>query len=197
MRSEAPPLLPILRSRHQAELLSTLLLHPDRDYTVAELSRRLGVPVSTLHREAQQLVRFGIFISRTVGRARLLRANPDHRLLRPLTDLLTATFGPHTVIEEEFGRLPGIDRMLIHGSWAARYHGQAGSPPNDVDVLLVGRPDRTEVYDAADRAQQRLGFPVHPTLCSPARWSDPTDGFIQQVKASPVLDLTDTLQEAA
>ena len=31
MRSEAPALLPILRSRHLAEVLTLLLLHPDTD----------------------------------------------------------------------------------------------------------------------------------------------------------------------
>lgn len=37
-RSDAPPLLPILRSRHQADLLAVLLLHPDRAYTLIDLA---------------------------------------------------------------------------------------------------------------------------------------------------------------
>jgi DNA-directed RNA polymerase specialized sigma24 family protein len=57
MRSEAPPLMPIFRSRHQADLLAWLLLHPDREYTTTELARRLGVPLTTLHREVQRLRR--------------------------------------------------------------------------------------------------------------------------------------------
>src|SRR6266511_4000302 len=44
MRSQAPPLLPILRSRHQGELLAVLLLHPDREYTLSELSRPVDTP---------------------------------------------------------------------------------------------------------------------------------------------------------
>jgi DNA-binding transcriptional ArsR family regulator len=188
--------MPIFRSRHQAELLSVLLLHPNRDYTVSELARALHVPLSTLHREAQRLERAGIVTSRTVGRARLLRANTGNRLLRPLTDLITATFGPHTVVAEEFRTVPGVERLLIFGSWAARYHGDFGPPPNDIDVLIVGRPDRSMVYDAADRAQDRLDLPVNPTICSPTRWSDPADTFIQQVRSSPSLDLTDTLNGA-
>lgn len=182
--------MPIFRSRHQAELLSILLLHPDRDYTVSELSRWLGVPMSTLHREVRRLERAGLLRSRSVGRARLLRANSDNRLLRPLTDLLTATFGPHTVIVEEFRELSGVERLLIFGSWAARYHGETGPPPQDVDVLVVGRPDRSAVYEAADRAQQRLGLPVNPTIISRTRWSDPDDGFARDVRSSPSLDLT-------
>src|SRR6266511_3264407 len=56
MRSQAPPLLPILRSRHQGELLAVLLLHPDREYTLSELSRRLNVPLSTVQGEANRLI---------------------------------------------------------------------------------------------------------------------------------------------
>ena len=42
-RNDAPPLLPILRSRHQADLLAVLLLHPDRAYTLTDLARLLKV----------------------------------------------------------------------------------------------------------------------------------------------------------
>ena len=38
MRSDAPALLPILRSRHLAEILTVLLLHPDVEYTLSELA---------------------------------------------------------------------------------------------------------------------------------------------------------------
>jgi hypothetical protein len=34
MRSDAPSLMPVFRSRHQADLLTLLFLHPDQDHTV-------------------------------------------------------------------------------------------------------------------------------------------------------------------
>jgi len=36
--------MPIFRSHHQAELLTLLLLHPDQDYSVTDLARRINVP---------------------------------------------------------------------------------------------------------------------------------------------------------
>jgi len=30
-----------------------------------------------------------------------------------------------------------IDEIFIHGSLAARFHGEAGSPPNDIDLVVV------------------------------------------------------------
>jgi predicted nucleotidyltransferase len=55
-------------------------------------------------------------------------------------------------VAEEFPGLQGAEHVLIFGSWAARYHQHPGKPPRDLDVLVVGRPSRDEVYDAADRA---------------------------------------------
>ena len=44
MRSEAPALMPILRSQHQAELLTLLLLHPGTEYSITELSENGSEP---------------------------------------------------------------------------------------------------------------------------------------------------------
>ncbi len=199
MRSEAPPLLPVFRSRHQGELLAVLLLHPDREYTLTDLSRRLKTPLTTLQREAGRLVEAGLVSQRRVGRARLLTAAPANRYVRPLTQLVTLAFGPHLVVEEEFQSLDGLDAVMIYGSWAARYHGEVGPPPNDVDVFVIGQPDRTQVYEAADRAERRLELPVNPTVRSRRRWMEAADALVRQVRSSPVVWVLDAanLQGAA
>lgn len=184
MRSDAPPLLPIFRSRLQADLLALLLLHPDSEFTLADLSRRLGIPQSSLQHETKRLETAGILVARPIGRARLIRANADHPIVRPLTDLLMVTIGPRTVIADEFSQVEGIRNVMIYGSWAARYEGEPGPPPNDVDVLVLGRPDRSEVYEAADRCQQRLRLPVNPVIRRSERWSMPGDRLIADIRAS-------------
>ena len=83
MRSKAPDLLPIFRSKLQAELLAWLYLHAESEFTVAQLAERLGVSVSTLHREAERLATAGLIRIRLVGRTRLLAATADHRAVAP------------------------------------------------------------------------------------------------------------------
>ena len=189
MRSAAPALMPIFRSQHQAALLAWLLLHPEHEYTLTELARKLDVPLTTLQREAQRLVRAGILMDRNLGRARLVRANLSNRAAAPLTQLLEVTFGPETVIGEEFDTT-NAEHVLIYGSWAERYHGTPGPPPNDVDVLVVGDLDRADVYDAADRAQARLGMQVNPVIRTPDQWANDADSLVLQIKASPMVDVT-------
>jgi predicted nucleotidyltransferase len=198
MRSEAPPLLPILRSRHQGELLAVLLLHPDREYTLTELSHRLNTPLTTLQGEVKRLIDAGLIQDRRLGRARLLRAASASRYARPLTELVTLALGPHLVVEEEFRSLDGLDAAVLYGSWAARYHGEAGPPPNDLDVLVIGQPDRTRLDEAADRAERRLDLPVNPAVRR-RRWKEAADALVRQVQSSPIVWVLDpaNLQESA
>jgi len=86
--------------------------------------------------------------------------------------------------------MTGAEQVLIYGSWADRYHGTPGAPPNDVDVLVVGSLDRADVYDAADRAQGRLGIPVNPVIRTPDQWADDAGSLVLQIKASPTVDVT-------
>lgn len=185
MRSDAPGLLPVLRSRHQADLLTLLLLHPEREYAISDLARRLSVPQSTISGEVRRLTDAGILTVRSVGRSRLVRTNTDSRLVPALAELLLMTFGPSVVVEEEFTDVAGVSRVVLFGSWAARYLGERGRAPNDVDVLVVGAPDRMAMYEAAQRAEVRLERPVNPTVVSADQWEHPTDGFIQEIQSRP------------
>jgi hypothetical protein len=186
MRSDAPALLPILRSRHLAEILTVLLLHPDVEYTLTELAATLGLPLTTVQREVTRLSTAQLVKERRVGRARLVSADASSRYARPLTELVTLAFGPPFVIGEEFASLDAV-AVAIYGSWAARYEGVEGRPPHDVDVLVIGEVPRRDIYEAAERAEQRLGLPVNPVLCSAARWLAAADPLIQQIRTAPLV----------
>jgi predicted nucleotidyltransferase len=188
MRSEAPALLPIFRSQAQAEILALLLLHPDQEFSLTDVSRRIKAPLTSIHREVERLVEAALIAERPVGRNRMVRANPDHPASEPLVRLLELSFGPQHVVAEEFAEVLGASRVLIFGSWAARHAGQSGAAPHDVDVLVIGDGVvRGDVYEAADRAQTRLGLPVNPTIRTAAQWADPGDALSSQIRSSSTL----------
>ncbi len=187
MRSVAPALLPIFRSRLQADILAVLLLNPDDELSLTELAGRFHAPLSTVHGEVKRLTDAGLLRRREVGRSALLRANTDNRLVEPLTELLLLSWGPLQVVAEEFCALEAAEQVLIFGSWAARYHERPGKPPHDLDVLVVGRPSRNDVYDAADRAQQRLGMPVNPVVRTAEAWRQASDPLVQHIQAGPLV----------
>jgi hypothetical protein len=157
---DAPPLLPLLRSRLQAELLTLVFLSPGREWTLTELARRAGSSVATAQREVARAEQTGVVTSRRVGNTRVVTAAASP-LSEPLTELLLRSFGPRQVVAEEFADLPGIDRAFLFGSWAARYVGQPGRAPADIDVRVIGAPDRDDLDDAAQRASARVAREVN------------------------------------
>ncbi len=189
MRAPAPPLLPIFRSQLQGELLALALADPARRWTIDELAERTGEPYQTVATEVRRLQEAELLEATTVGRTKLLSANEASPYLRPLSQLATMAFGPPIVIGEEFAAVDGIETIYIYGSWAARHQGEPGPTPNDIDVLVIGRPDRDEVYDAARRAQQRLGREVNVTQRTRKQWATATDGFSEQVRSSPMVEV--------
>jgi len=93
------------------------------------------------------------------------------------------------VVREELGAIDGIEQLFIFGSWAARYAGEQGPAPHDVDVLIIGAPDRDEVYEAARRAQDRLGREVNTTIRKAEQWHSAQDGFTRQLRSSPLVQI--------
>ncbi|WP_020576133.1 hypothetical protein [Actinopolymorpha alba] len=190
MQSQGPPLLPLLRSRLQAELLTLILLNPAQEWTLTELARIVGTSVATAQREVARAEQAGVVTSRRLGNVRLVRA-ADSPLTEPLTELLVRSFGPLHVIAGELADVDDIEAIYLFGSWAARYAGEQGRAPNDIDVLVIGRPDRDELDDAGQRAARRLGREVNMTIRSPQWWRDSNDAFHRQIATRPLVQVAE------
>jgi DNA-binding transcriptional ArsR family regulator len=186
----SPGLLPLLRSRTQGELLALVLLHPEREYTITELAAEVEVTPTTVMREVDRLATSGILADRKVGRSRLVRARTDTPLYGPLSDLMAVSFGPVPVLTEALAGLDGVQQAYVYGSWAARYIGEPGPPPADVDVLVVGDPDADALFDLAEDASRRLRREVNVHRVSAESWEARTDDpFLTSVRERPLVRL--------
>lgn len=183
-------LLPLLRSPLLAELLAWLFLHPEDEFSLTELATRFAVSQSTLSREADRLVGSELVHEARRGRLRLLRANPDTLLGKPLTDLLALTYGPSAVLADLLSAVPGVAAAYIYGSWAARYKGQPGPIPRDIDVLVIGSADEDDLFAAAREAEQRLGREVNIHRTTHRAWQrGDSDPFLKSVRSRPLVPL--------
>lgn len=183
MRPSAPSLMPILRSAAQGRLLAILAASPQRLFGVRELAVLAQTSPMTAQREVERAERAGVVTSSYEGRNRRVRFNEDHPLVQPLRRILVATYGAPQVITEEFRSLRGAQKVLLFGSWAARYLGEEGPPPADIDVLVIGdHVDRDAVDAAADRAERRLHTPVQVTIRSHDQWEVNDDPFMATVR---------------
>ena len=189
-RRPAPTLLPILRSQQQGEILALLLGDPDLELSLTEISQRTGAPHPSVYREVERAEQAGLVTSRKVGNTRLVRANTASPYYAGLAEALTRAFGVPAVLANALGTVDGIDAAYIYGSWAARHAGQAGQRPvGDIDVLVLGQPDRDQLYEALSVAEQRLGRPVESTIREISWLDKGTGSFHDTVTSRPILKL--------
>ena len=189
-RHPAPALLPILRSQQQGEILALLLGDPDLELSLTEIAQRTGAPHPSVHREILRAEQAGLVTTRKIGNTRLVRANTDSPYYAGLADVLTRAFGVPSVLAEALQPVKGVAEVWIYGSWAARHAGQPRQRPvGDIDVLVLGKPDRDQLYDALSQAEKHLGRPVQATIRDTGWLDTGTGSFHQAVTSRPMLRL--------
>jgi DNA-binding transcriptional ArsR family regulator len=189
-RSPAPSLLPILRSQQQGEILALLLGDPDRELSLTEISRLTSAPHPSVYREVERAEQAGLVTTRKVGNTRLVRADTGSPYFAGLAEVLTRAFGVPAVLAEVLRPVSGIEQAYVYGSWAARHDGQPGQRPvADIDVLVLGTPDRDQLYDALGGAEQRLGRPVEATVRDADWLSSGSGSFHDTVTSRPMVKL--------
>ncbi|MBB5791683.1 helix-turn-helix domain-containing protein [Jiangella mangrovi] len=155
-----PALLPVFRSRVQAGILAATLLNPDRAFSLTELAEHAGGSLASVSKEAKLLEDAGILTRRNDGAIRLMRAATDRATLAPLTELIRGTYGVPQIVGEEFGRVAGVARIALTGTWAERFTGVVGPEPDVIQVRLTpdqdNTPRRPDLLAAARRAERRL-----------------------------------------
>jgi predicted nucleotidyltransferase len=120
-----------------------------------------------------------------------VRAQTDSPYYAGLADVLTKAFGVPAVMVKTLQNVSGIEDAYIYGSWAARHDGQPGTRPvGDIDVLVLGQPDRDQLYEAVSAAEQHLGRPVQATVRDPEWLESGSGSFYDNVTSRPMLKLT-------
>lgn len=187
MRTQAPILAPVFRSEGQARLLSEVLL-ADEPLSIADAAERAGVAYPTAYGEVQRLLRAGILQERRAGRTRMISANQHSPLVAPLREIVLVATGPAVLLSEALGRIAGVRRAFLYGSFAARTRGVDGPAPNDIDVMVIGEPDALQVYDAIKDVERQVGREVNATILTEAEYAADS-GFLTTVRESPVVPL--------
>jgi len=187
-KSPTPSLLPIFRSQQQAELLALILGDPEAEHSLTELAARTNIPYPSVHREVERAEVAGLVTSHLVGRTRLIRADVSSPYFSGLADVLVKAFGVPWVIGQELTAVGGIEVAYVYGSWAARFSGVEGNRPvGDIDLLVLGDPDRDEVYLAVSRAERRLGRAVQVTVRQPDWLAAGNGTFHDTVVSRPMI----------
>lgn len=179
----APALAPLFRSDQQMRLLSVLFTDTDGELAIGELARKAAVAQATASREVGRLAEHGIVVTRPLGRNTLVSANWQLPWARDLRSILMQTVGVLGQLANALGTLRGIDEAYVFGSWAARYSGEPGPPPRDVDVAIIGEVSLQSVRKAIVGVESQLHIDVNPVIIDRNRWAAKRpEPFIAHIK---------------
>ncbi|MFI6425491.1 hypothetical protein [Promicromonospora sp. NPDC050880] len=181
----------MLRTRIQGDILATVLLDPEHEQSLTDIARLVGTSRVTVLREVDRLEAAGLASTRRLGNTRLARARTDNLVYAPLAELLAVTFGPLAVLRGLLAEIDGIEHAFIYGSWAARYNERPGSVPGDIDVLVIGEPDRDQLADVVDEAEKTLRREVNVRRVSTTAWADDDGPFKRTIMSSPTVELVE------
>ena len=182
-------LAPLLgRSRIRRDILALLVLNPDSRLHLREIARRAGTSAGTAARELGRLEATGLVsgIASGTRSSSGCRGRARSPARSPIS--FGARWARASVIRDALADVAGIESARIFGSYAA---GRAG-PRSDVDLLVVGTPDRDLLTERLEDAGRRLGRPVNEVVFTATELEarrGGQDGFVRSIDDGPVIEV--------
>ena len=149
-------------SKTRDTLLSKLMMNPDKQFYLRELSRDLKIPYSMLYKEEKTLVSLGILSEEKRGNVTFVYVNKKVPYFPELKSLITKTVGLGDVVKTALLGLKGIRFALIFGSFA---RGEE-SVSSDVDLLIIGNLDEEKILKAVSQAEVEVAREINYILWS-------------------------------
>jgi predicted nucleotidyltransferase len=163
----------VLFPKTRRAILAATFGQPERRWYMRELARHLGVAPSSLQHELASLVQGGILRESREGKHVYFQPATDLPFFEDLHGLIIKTAGLADVIRGALDSLADrIQWAFIYGS-IARSEEHAAS---DVDLLILGEVNLTQVAGPLRRAEESLGRAVNPIVYT-------ADQFAQKVHA--------------
>jgi hypothetical protein len=142
----------LFSSKVRAAVLGMLLPRPHRWFSLTELSRSLGLPVSSLQHECYKLARVGLLRDQRSGNVRRYAPDPAFPLLSPLTALVLASMPLAESLPAAAEEMTGIERGWLTGEPGARH-----ARPFLVVIGNLGIEDLDALFERARTAAAAAG----------------------------------------
>jgi predicted nucleotidyltransferase len=187
-RRSALPAALFGRSEIRRRIIALLYLDPDVRLHLREIARRAQTSAGTARRELGRLEAAGL-VERTVeGRQVYHRATRGGPLAASIAEIVRRTMGAGVVLRQALDDVAGIESATIFGSYAS---GRMG-PMSDIDLLIVGAPDRDVLTERLEAAGRDLGRPINEIVYAAddlAARRARGDGFLRAIDGGDVIEV--------
>jgi predicted nucleotidyltransferase len=176
------------RSRIRRDLLRRLYETPLPRLHLRELARGAHTSAGTAARELGRLEDLGLVSRVAEGAQVYFQANAASPLYPVVRDLVRLTIGAVDVIRRELAELAGVESAVVFGSYAAG----TMQPASDLDLLVIGTPDRDELTERLERAERGVGRSVNEIVMTReefARRRSGGDGLVATIEGNPTISV--------
>lgn len=142
----------LFSSKVRAAVLGALLPRPHCWFSLTELSRSLGLPVSSLQHECYKLARVGLLQDQRSGNVRRYAPDPAFPLLKPLTSLVLAAVPLAESLPAAAEGMQGVEQ-----GWLTGEPGQRNARPFLVVIGTLGIEDLDALFERARAAVAAAG----------------------------------------
>lgn len=151
----------LLFGEDHRRLLGLLLMRPDQDFHVREISRLTGVDAGNAQRSLKRMEQAGLFKSSRSGNQVRYKANRASPIFPELQGIIRKTVGLADILRAALEPLSGrIEAAFVFGSVA---RGEEG-PASDIDLMVVGDAGFDEVVGALYPLHERLGREINAVV---------------------------------
>jgi len=147
----------LFSSKLRIKLLDVFLSSPDARFYIRELERKIKEEAKNVSRELKNLEALGLLISEKQGNLKYYSVNENFFLYPELKAIIFKTTGVQGILKEALERLKGIETAFIYGTYATGKESES----SDVDVMVIGKPDLTELNEVISNLEEKLNREIN------------------------------------
>ena len=151
------------RSKIRRRILMLFVVDSHERWHLREIARRAETSAGTASRELAKLMDAGLVRRSKEGNQVYYEVVPS-TVFRAVSEIVRQTSGARTILRTALEGLPGVESAVIFGSYAA---GMSRSN-SDVDLLVIGTPDRDLLTERLEVAGREIRRPVNEIVLAPA-----------------------------
>lgn len=142
-------------SRTRVKLMGLFLLHPQNEYFIREITRKLKEQINSVRRELNNLKKVGMLKTHSKNRKKYYYVNHDFALLDEFKNIFTKVANPQDEIAKAVSELGEVDFLLFSGQFV-------GATASASDMFVVGSIDKTKLkaYLETELPNQKVKFTV-------------------------------------
>ncbi len=147
----------LFSSKLRTKLLDVFLSVPDARFYIRELERKIKKEAKNVSRGLKNLEALGLLISEKQGNLKYYSVNENFFLYPELKTIIFKTTGVQGLLKDALERLKGIETAFIYGTYATGKESES----SDVDIMVIGKPDLTELNEVISDLEEKLNREIN------------------------------------